>query len=48
MGVVKLCWNEFLSKANDANVIKNGGWVKLCWNEQQNVLKVGLGQIVFE
>ena len=25
MGVVKLCWNEFLSKANDKNVIKSGG-----------------------
>ena len=77
MGVVKLCWNKFLSKANDANVIKSGGWVKLCWNDFQsksnkksekivgelsnyvgmkflakqttkNVLKVGLGQIVFE
>ena len=33
MGVVKLCWNEFLSKANDKNVIKSGGWVKLCWND---------------
>ena len=33
MGVVKLCWNEFLSKANDANVIKSGGWVKFCWND---------------
>ena len=25
MGVVKLCWNEFLSKANDKNVIYSGG-----------------------
>ena len=23
MGVVKLCWNEFLSKANETNVITN-------------------------
>ena len=35
-GVVKLCWNEFLSKANDANVIKSGGWVKLCGNNFQS------------
>ena len=28
-----MCWNEFISKANDKNVIKNGGWVKLCWND---------------
>ena len=33
MGVVKLCWNEFLSKANDKNVIKSGGWAKSCWND---------------
>ena len=33
MGVVKLCWNEFLSKANNKNVIKSGGWVKFCWND---------------
>ena len=43
MGVVKLCWNEFFSKANnkndfqskanDKNVIKGGGRVKLCWND---------------
>ena len=26
MGVVKLCWNDFLSKVNDKNVIKSGGW----------------------
>ena len=25
MGVVKLCWNEFLSKANDKNVNYSGG-----------------------
>ena len=33
MGVVKLCWNEFLSKANNKNVITSGGWVKFCWND---------------
>ena len=33
MGVVKLCWNEFLSKANGKNMMKSGGWVKLCWND---------------
>ena len=25
MGVVKLCWNEFLSKANNKKVINSGG-----------------------
>ena len=25
MGVIKLCWNEFLSKANDKNMMKTGG-----------------------
>ena len=33
MGVVKLCWNEFLSKANNENVIKSGEWVILCLND---------------
>ena len=33
MGVVKLCWNEFLSKANTKKVINSGGWIKLCWND---------------
>ena len=33
MGVVKLCWNEFLSKANNNKVINSGGKVKLCWND---------------
>ena len=33
MGFVKLCWNEFLSKASNKKVIKSGGWVKLCWND---------------
>ena len=34
MGVVKLGWNEFLSKANkNKKVINSGGWVKLCWND---------------
>ena len=25
MGVVKLCWNEFLSKANDKNMMESEG-----------------------
>ena len=25
MGVVKLCWNEFLSEANNKKVINSGG-----------------------
>ena len=33
MRVVKLCWNEFLIKANNKNVIKSGEWVKSCWND---------------
>ena len=32
MGVVKLCWNEFLSKANDKNVIYSGDG-SFFWNE---------------
>ena len=24
VGVVRLCWNEFLSKVNDKNMIKSG------------------------
>ena len=55
MGVVKLCWNEFLSKANDKNVIKSGGWVKLCWsdflikpNNNKNEKTYGSCQIMLE
>ena len=33
MRVVKLCWNENLSKVKNKNVIKSGGWVKFCWND---------------
>ena len=33
MGVVKLCWNEFLSEANNKKVMNRRGWVKLCWND---------------
>ena len=54
MGVVKLCWNEFFSKANNKNVIKRGGWVKLCWNDflsksnKQNNKTYGSYQIMLE
>ena len=33
MGVVKLCWNEFLSEANNKKMNKQWGWVKLRWND---------------
>ena len=48
MGVVKLCWNEFLSKANNKNVIKSGGWVKLCWNDFLSNLTKKLRKHIWE
>ena len=32
-GVVRICWNEFLSEANNNKSDKQWGWVKLCWND---------------
>ena len=41
MRVVKLCWNDFLSKSNNnkKKVRKPMGVVKLCWNN--NKIKSG-------